>query len=279
MSKRGSDYMTDHSVHGGSPSVAVVVPCHKATMDTYERVSFLRCSRVLARHQRILTVPEGLDTRAFVADDPDIEVERFDTEYFASSIGYNLLCRRAEFYERFLRFDYILIYQLDCYVFADELASWCRSGYDYIGAPWPNYEFQLQSRKRWTKLAILRPFLRRVGNGGLSLRRVKTFRRASRVLSPLVSVTQGLLEDVFWCNLGRYFYPIAIPRMDVAVRFAFDASPEVCLSINGGRLPFGCHAWSTSNLAFWQSRITELGASTSGVSDSSVDGRTDAPQA
>jgi hypothetical protein len=41
-----------------------------------------------------------------------------------------------EFYQAFTDFEFMLIYQLDAFVFRDELADWCRSGYEYIGAPW-----------------------------------------------------------------------------------------------------------------------------------------------
>ena len=30
----------------------------------------------------------------------------------------------------------MLIYQLDAFVFQDDLAYWCQQNYDYIGAPW-----------------------------------------------------------------------------------------------------------------------------------------------
>lgn len=40
-----------------------------------------------------------------------------------------------EFYLRFRQWEYLLIYQLDAYVFQDELMDWCNKGYDYIGAP------------------------------------------------------------------------------------------------------------------------------------------------
>jgi len=39
------------------------------------------------------------------------------------------------FYDAFKAFDYILIYQLDAFVFRDELEYFCSLGYDYIGAP------------------------------------------------------------------------------------------------------------------------------------------------
>ena len=70
----------------------------------------------------------------------------------------------SEFYRRFSKFEYILIYQLDAFVFKDQLNYWCKKGYDYIGAPW--FEgFHLTK----TGVNIIG-----VGNGGFSLRRVKT---------------------------------------------------------------------------------------------------------
>ena len=40
------------------------------------------------------------------------------------------------FYESFLDFKYVLIHQLDVFIFKDELNYWCNQNYDYIGAPW-----------------------------------------------------------------------------------------------------------------------------------------------
>ncbi len=38
------------------------------------------------------------------------------------------------FYKQFLNYEYILIYQLDAFVFKDEL-NYCSQGIDYVGAP------------------------------------------------------------------------------------------------------------------------------------------------
>jgi hypothetical protein len=40
-----------------------------------------------------------------------------------------------DFYKRFRDYKFILIYQLDAYVFRDELEYWCEQDYDFIGAP------------------------------------------------------------------------------------------------------------------------------------------------
>ena len=78
-----------------------------------------------------------------------------------------------EFYRRFSDTDYILVCQLDAYIFRDELLSWCKKEYDYIGAPW--------SAPALYRMPILRLWRRyfhsrrrtekdfKVGNGGLSI--------------------------------------------------------------------------------------------------------------
>ena len=80
-----------------------------------------------------------------------------------------------QFYRAFSDYEYILIYQLDCLVFASNLEEWCRKGWDYVGAPWLN---NLDDPAQG--------FLG-VGNGGLSLRRVTS------ALAVLTS--KQLLED------------------------------------------------------------------------------------
>ena len=39
----------------------------------------------------------------------------------------------------FLEYQYMLIYQLDAFVFEDKLDYFCELGYDYIGIPVPDY--------------------------------------------------------------------------------------------------------------------------------------------
>jgi hypothetical protein len=40
--------------------------------------------------------------------------------------------KSKQFYERFVAYDYMLIYQLDAYVFKDELDDWSAKGYDLL---------------------------------------------------------------------------------------------------------------------------------------------------
>ena len=39
-------------------------------------------------------------------------------------------------YERYAAYEFMFTYELDAFVFKDELEKWCEQGWDYIGAPW-----------------------------------------------------------------------------------------------------------------------------------------------
>lgn len=236
------------------PSAVVVIPYHREQPQELEAVSLKRCGEVLKGYTRCLAVPRGMETGRLKDIDPGLTVCEFDARWFASAVGYNLLCRHPSFYREFERYNYMLLYQLDAYVFRDELGDWCGGGYDYVGAPWLHYEFRAHSRKAWTKSRILHPFLRQVGNGGFTLRRIRTLWRASFWLWPLSWLLRNLPEDVFWAHVGARLWPgFRIPGVDEALRFAWDAAPEECFERCKGRLPFGVHAWNTSHLAFWES--------------------------
>jgi hypothetical protein len=235
--------------------VAVVIPSHKSDLSPLEIQAVRRAASVLGSYDHWLVAPQGMNTERWKEWDPGIQVSEFDPYYFASFRGYNHLCRTEEFYARFSAYDYILIYQTDCYVFRDELLDWCSRGYDYVGAPMLNYEFRKFSKKRWTQWWILRPFLCKVGNGGFSLRRVKTFRRASGWLRFWTDRLLDIPEDVFWGSFARYLYPLRIPGWRKALAFSFDATPTDCIKAAGGKVPFGCHAWNTGYLEFWREYI------------------------
>jgi len=235
--------------------VAIVIPSHKTSLTPLEIVSVRRAAEVLGRYDLWMAAPKNMDDSHWRQLIPAIQVARFDDYYFSSPRGYNHLCRVADFYSRFERYKYILLYQTDSYVFRDELLDWCGMGYDYIGAPWLNYECQAHSKKRWVRSRLLRPFLRKVGNGGFSLRRVVEMRDACKILNLWTRHMLDFPEDMFWSNVAPRIAGLRIPDWRAALRFAFDASPELCMTINHGQLPFGCHAWNTDHLDFWSKYI------------------------
>ncbi|MBO7213161.1 MAG: hypothetical protein J6U99_01215, partial [Rikenellaceae bacterium] len=109
--------------------VVVVIPTYRNELSEWEKLSLEQCVKVLSKNHHIkIVAPEGIDSHG-------LQVERFDSKFFDGLAGYNKLMLAAEFYDRFSDYDYILIYQLDGWVFRDRLNEWCSQGWDYIGAP------------------------------------------------------------------------------------------------------------------------------------------------
>ena len=254
-------------------NIAVVIPVYK-NPDEWEMVSLRRCCEILGEYHTILVTPESFDvdiyTSLWNSCGLKLYQEKFNDTYFTSIPGYNRLLLSKEFYTRFQAYDYILIYQSDAYVFRNELKYWCEKGYDYIGAPLlGNFE----EKEYYPGMSM------RVGNGGLSLRRVRAYidyfdckkkvfsskqiaQRIALWKKPYTRMFIWLLmmlgwrntpksvaeywqynEDDFWSGvLDNSNYALSKPSPQEALSFAFERFPSELYQMTQ-RLPFGCHAW------------------------------------
>jgi hypothetical protein len=263
-----------HRKYDRSEKVPVVIPIYKNNLDAFEEIALEQCLRVLKQHRIFIVKPHSLHLD-ILNDHNRIDYVSFDDSYFESRHGYNQLMLSDGFYERFLGFQYILIYQLDAFVFADNLLEWCEKGYDYIGAPWlrsHKYIDVFKALKSRLLIAvhtwfnIKQPnsdlptdiqFENKVGNGGLSLRRVQKFydvckQYKSRLTKYLDRTEHYFNEDVWWgVELNRKSNFLRIPDYKKAIFFSFENEPERGWELTGGELPFGCHAWNM-HLDFWE---------------------------
>jgi hypothetical protein len=187
------------------------------------------------------------------------------------------------FYNTFTDFKYILIYQLDAFVFRDALLSWCAKGYDYIGAPWLSKKDRTGLDKIIANIKnklyvrynvkykdglpkIGKQLENRVGNGGFSLRRVDKLlyhciNNKTAIEKYLSMKHPWFNEDIFWSiELNRKKKQINIPPLTEALKFAFETYPERAIKITSGELPFGCHAWD-KNIDFWRPYFEKFGYS------------------
>lgn len=251
-------------------TVSIVVPVYRVDMTEYERISMERLVKVLGSHRIVVVKPVSLDLSPLSEKYPCLEFESFDDGCFESISSYNRLMMSEAFYRRFQDSEYILIYQLDAYVFRDELDYWCAKGYDYIGAPWllrPVYKFPLFRFTSWLKKKYCDVTHRpngqitryKVGNGGFSLRKVDSMLRA---VTELRQVVERFLtakhhhtfnEDVFFgVEVNNHGLGFRYPDWREALRFSFDKYPKLCYELNDGRLPFGCHSWYKRKMKkFW----------------------------
>jgi hypothetical protein len=237
--------------------VKVIIPIYKTFFGELEEKSFLQCIKVLKDYEIVLVQPEGLNSK-FITDKYDtVQVESFSSHYFESLNGYNELLLSAEFYQRFIFSEFILIYQLDAFVFKDELLMWCHKGYDYIGAPWIatkeplalKYMNKLLFFFKSDKVKRRKIIFYKVGNGGFSLRKTAShFKIANENRDIIFNLIKNkekeicAIEDVFWSLKAPVIDAnFKIPVYKEALGFAIDRKPKLAMELNGGKVPFGCH--------------------------------------
>ncbi|MFN8415004.1 MAG: DUF5672 family protein [Cytophagaceae bacterium] len=232
-------------------NVAIVIPIYKSSLTKEEKCSLAQARNIFSSRKIYLVYPDGLAVTNYSEIIPNVNLITFDSYYFRSVQSYSLLLNSPFFYQSFLQHDYILIYQLDAYVFKDELDVWCQKGYDYVGAPWIEAD--------WIKkLGLLGKLVYPVGNGGFSLRKVKSFYQGAQRLQLVVKYLwrKKWNEDFFWSSLAKRVLPgFRIPEINEALGFAFEEKPSKCFQLNGNQLPMGCHAWEKYEPEFWREYI------------------------
>ncbi|MBD2704543.1 hypothetical protein IC229_28135 [Spirosoma sp. BT702] len=265
-------------------SVNVVIPVYKPQLTEYERISLTQCLRVLADYPIWLAAPHSLDISTYQALSPNLQARTFDDHYFTDLQGYNRLMLSEAFYEAFADQEYVLIHQLDAFVFQDDLAFWCQQGYDYVGAPWlrdrdftglyDRVTFQIRQQiATWLNLKkedgitpreIIN--LNGVGNGGFTLRRVSAMLRCLKRFSKKIAEYERIHmhqyhEDVFWgIEVNRYWPNLRIPTYRKALHFSVEFFPKWAVEhYNSGLLPFGCHAWDIHGTEYWRPIFARYG--------------------
>lgn len=254
-------------------SCVVVFPLYKKP-DALELAFLENGIRLTQGFKQVLVAPEGLAIDHSFGNLERLEVKRFSAHYFESIKGYNQLLLSRAFYATFALFDYILIHQADVYLFKDELKIWCEKDYDYIGAPWfrPDklnqglvYHTLLKAKLAFKKDKVYATRHNKVGNGGLSLRKVSTALNVLATVTPAVlkpylqAEAPGFNEDIFWSLVAPTVLPsYKIPDMVEAMQFAVEFEPEEAYKVLNETLPFGCHAPLKHAPTFWKKFIPAL---------------------
>ena len=266
-----------------SKLVAIVVPLsNRPDLLPDEEVSLRHLCHFLGRYDKFLVVPSNskMNINNFKSED-------FPASFFGSVSAHNRLLGSPKFYNRFLDYKYIFFYHLDSLAFSDQLSEWCNAGWDYIGPPFIHCEntpwvkesgggnggftllrvesalkvihnrYRQQPTSYWLDL-----FTR---NGARLLPLIKCLERLqghfpkSRVVNRLLAEWRdsenpvgNRNNDMFWSFSAHEFLPqFKVATFEESLRFAFEVVPRRCLELNGGEMPFGCHAWGRYDREFW----------------------------
>lgn len=275
----------------------MVIPVYKEP-NRIELLSFKQCIKILANYDIAIVTNSNVNLKDYIAyakqNEKELIVELFDAYFFKNIEGYNSLCMSKQFYRRFSQsFEYMLIYQLDAWVFSDNLQEWCDKGFDYVGSP-----FFINSGKETEKVIFTG-----VGNGGLSLRKIqycidvlslpshlpfltpkkllKQWRikaiedncscgksmllllwyiiKASGVRNTLNFYKKYANEDYVFSDfaIGSWYISPNIPTAVLASEFSFEKNPSLLFHLIGNHLPFGCHAFEKYEYdSFWSRYIS-----------------------
>lgn len=255
--------------------VKVVIPLYKEELDDVE-IAVIRNNLDVLRNRKIcFLMPERMDISKIKPYLGSAEVKEVSSDWLGRKrgfVGYNEMLTSPDFYSMFSGYEYILICHTDAWIFRDELDEWCSKGYDVVAAPWlmrRRYMFgplhwQMCYRK-WKaeqRGAIHRVHLYgKIGNGGLTLRRVDIFRKlcvenASEIAAFLSKGCNPYNEDVYFAlfpkNLRR-------PTQKEALKFSFDTKPRELFKRNHNKLPMGCHGFMhESRKLFWSRFIPAI---------------------
>ncbi len=282
--------MYKRSVSKSKQNVCVVIPVYKVRVSKSEESSLKACISILSDFPLCFVCSEFLDMTCYdnlVKQRRNTFTLNFEQIYFDSVAGYNRLLMSLSFYQKFSNFKFMLVYQLDAFVFKDELSEWCDRNFDYIGAPWMDDIKDV-------------PYYRtkhKIGNGGFSLRKISYCLKVLKCKTPFLSVRSLLREyaslkplqwltrlplicmriigyrntvkyyvkhlemneDIFWSVFCSYsWFGVFKPDFMLGLRFAFEREPRLLYKINDMMLPFGCHAWEKYDKEFWKAHIPEL---------------------
>lgn len=264
--------------------VCVTIPVYQDKISAYEQIAMDQCFKVLGDYDIIFIVPVRL--QFFIAQHPYCVSGKatyitFDNDFFTDIPAYNKLMKSTVFYKSFFAYEFLLIYQLDAFVFRDELMAWCDLGYDNIGAPFfdghdyatadsrivgqGNGGFCLRNVMACylvvTKIRKLNYHKEYTDNIRPGLRKIYRYFKHNWVYNYSRFPFQPIInEDRFWADvIPAKFKDFKVPEPTVSVAFSFEVNPGVLYEINNRKLPFGCHAWWRYDLDFWKPFIRTYG--------------------
>src|SRR6478609_8254437 len=143
--------------------VCVFIPIHKSDPSHFELVSFQQCFKVFKDYPIKIVTSRQVSLDSYRNTIHQFEVLYIDEKWQKNVYSYNKLKLSNHFYDLFKDFEFLLTYELDAFVFRDELLFWCDKNFDYIGAPW----FKGFATEPSTEILG-------VGNSGFSLRKIKS---------------------------------------------------------------------------------------------------------
>lgn len=226
-------------------SCVIGIPVYKSTLNNTEKISLKRIHQCFKNETIVFIAPEGIDFN-FTNILPKYNIRYYPKYFFENRRSYSQLLLSTSFYKSFEKFEYLLICQLDVFVFSNRLEEFCNLGYDYIGAP------------------MYFPFGAKVGNGGFSLRKIASCLRMLNMRDRIYvnnpwQLSLEMMEDQFFSYCGTMTdFQFKVSEFELAKEFAIDACFEIEKFSTRNKLPFAIHKFKFVSES-WKNIIVDLG--------------------
>lgn len=265
--------------------LCIVTPLYKDELSGDEWLSVRACQKYLSTYDCLIIAPQKLKGgKVHTQLREQYRWIWFDDDCFSGIDAYNRLLLSSAFYKIFDAYSFMLIYQTDALIFSKNIEEWLDRNYSYVGAPWLNNEEEQHKTSNLFK---------GVGNGGFSLRKISHMIQILSSNRKLYSfghyvfnfyepngMSQYLKnaynyfryierfntahnnpaynEDKIIAVSSNRFNFVRIPEPEIALKFAFEVSPEILYEYNNQKMPLGCHAWNKYNPDFYRTHATEV---------------------
>lgn len=239
----------------------LVTPTHKASINEVENLMLKSSLNLHKNTDHFFCVPDNIPLIFFRRNYPKSTIITISSTNFDSPQAYNRLLLSSRFYLMFARFAYLTVLQLDS-VLLRNIEPIVDMNFDYVGAPWrKNIRVSVLNKKMHgnNKRLFWLPFRNvRVGNGGLSIRKIESMLQVTEKLKT-VSFTNDALsgyqnEDFVISYMCRKL-KMKIPNHLLAERVFV----EEYISTKSHELePYGYHALEKFNHQKYLELVREL---------------------
>lgn len=232
-----------------SQKCVVVIPVYKQKLSQFEKDNLRNTVIKLKDSYDICIIgPNSLKVSSLSKEfNYKFQYKKYKNSIFKSKESYSLLLESIDFYDTFSDWEYMLLVQLDVWIFgtAKDLEKFFIYNYAYIGAPW-------SKKYIMTAFGIDDEFC---GNGGLSLR--NTSKMMNILSNSNINAEKYItVEDQYISYMIYNDNEYDICLVDIALQFSIDNEPEYWHKRLGDmKYPFGVHMGKKEFREYWSSYI------------------------
>lgn len=237
----------NHNTNSNNKSCIIGIPIYKEHLSDNEKASLNQiCSIIKDSYEICLICSEdiSLDEYNAISEKNNVKLSTLycAKQYFAGTKEYSFMLETTEFYKCFSEYQYLMIYQLDGWIFKNDLQKFIELDYDYYGSPWKLGSFGFNDDT--------------VGNGGVSLRKVSKFIEACQKFESDDFKKQYVdKEDLFFCKTMQSKIGLKKAPVRISAGFAITSNPPYFrYKYIDKQLPMCVHAFD-KYMQYWDNDI------------------------